>query len=108
MADREKEKQGGQGEPGHCESDSPHVDTILRALNPLGLYQILHIVMLMLANPASAFHLFSNVFIGQNNLHQSIQHGQIRGASTKIVGCYYGCHGNDRHLEFVSVYKVNS
>ena len=50
----------------------PPVDNILRALNPTGRYQILHILALMLATPAAAFQVFSNVFTGKDLFHLKI------------------------------------
>ena len=54
------------GEPEAGEDDSPQVDNILRALKPIGRYQVLHVVIvLVMGYPPSAFQLFSNVFTGE-------------------------------------------
>ncbi|GFN92074.1 organic cation transporter-like protein [Plakobranchus ocellatus] len=52
------------------ERDTLHVDPILRALNPRGRYQILHIVLVLLSLPTAGFQLFSNVFIAKNVPHK--------------------------------------
>ncbi|GFN92045.1 solute carrier family 22 member 4 [Plakobranchus ocellatus] len=52
------------------ETDTLHVDQILRALNPRGRYQILHIVLVLLSIPTAGFQLFSNVFIAKNVPHK--------------------------------------
>ncbi|KAK3792834.1 hypothetical protein RRG08_028224 [Elysia crispata] len=50
--------------------DSLLVDNILRALNPLGRYQILHIIVVLLGLPIAGFQLFSNVFTAKSVPHQ--------------------------------------
>ncbi|GFR68655.1 solute carrier family 22 member 8 [Elysia marginata] len=45
--------------------DSIVVDNILVGLGPLGRYQILHIIVVLLSMPPAGFQLFSNVFIAK-------------------------------------------
>ncbi|GFN92071.1 solute carrier family 22 member 8 [Plakobranchus ocellatus] len=52
------------------EKDTLHVDQILRALNPRGRYQILHIIVVYLSLPTAGFQLFSNVFIAKSVPHK--------------------------------------
>ena len=52
-------------ERGAPQEDDSHVDDILRALNPTGRYQILHIIVALLGLPSMAFQLFTNVFTGE-------------------------------------------
>ncbi|GFN92054.1 solute carrier family 22 member 8 [Plakobranchus ocellatus] len=52
------------------ETDTLHVDQILRALNPRGRYQILHILLVLLSIPSAGFQLLSNVFIAKRVPHR--------------------------------------
>ncbi|GFN92048.1 solute carrier family 22 member 16 [Plakobranchus ocellatus] len=52
------------------ETDTLHVDQILRALNPRGRYQILHILLVLLGIPSAGFQLLSNVFIAKRVPHR--------------------------------------
>ncbi|KAK3792836.1 hypothetical protein RRG08_028226 [Elysia crispata] len=52
------------------EQTAPPVEKILRVLNPTGRYQILHILSLMVAIPATAFQLLSNVFTAKAVPHR--------------------------------------
>ncbi|GFO42289.1 solute carrier family 22 member 8 [Plakobranchus ocellatus] len=50
--------------------DSLFVDDIFRSLNPIGRYQILHIAVLMISNPAKVFAIFSTVFTAKDVPHR--------------------------------------
>ncbi|GFO42290.1 solute carrier family 22 member 6-a [Plakobranchus ocellatus] len=50
--------------------DSLFVDHILRSLNPIGRYQVLHILALLMSSPTTAFHLFSTVFTAKDVPHR--------------------------------------
>ncbi|GFN92070.1 solute carrier family 22 member 8 [Plakobranchus ocellatus] len=66
----EEQQKTGEDALNKEETDTLHVDQILRALNPRGRYQILHIIVVYLSLPSAAFQLLSNVFIAKSVPHR--------------------------------------
>ncbi|CAL1546071.1 unnamed protein product [Lymnaea stagnalis] len=69
------------------------VDDILTAVNPTGMYQVLHLVVTTFASFPSAFQLLSNIFICRSVPHrcsQPINSSQIYPLDHKVTNVTYG------------------